>query len=100
MGKLMHGRIKRLHAEFRGDEAVEIELLEVTLRMGDVARTPIEADTLLVGLAFQALRRAIDEYCNKTGMRYPPYRALLSYLSGRSEGGGEPEASRIVNLSK
>ncbi len=100
MDKLMHARIKRLHAEFRGDEAVEIELLEVTLRMGDVARTRVEADTMLARLAFKALMRAIDEYCNKTGIRYPPYRALLGYLSERSEGGGEPVASHIVKLSK
>lgn len=96
LSKLAHGRIKRIHVEFRGDEAVEIELVEVTLRMGDLARTRIEADTLLVRLALKALTRTIDEYCNKTGQRYPAYQALLGYLSGE---GGEPEDSRIVKLS-
>lgn len=99
MSRLSHGRIKRLQAEFRGDEAVEIELLEVTLRMGDVARTRIEADTMLVRLALKALTRTIDEYCTETGLRYPPYRALLSYLSGRGEG-DESSGPSVVKLSK
>ncbi len=99
MSKLTHGRIKRIHAEFRGDEAVDIELLEVTLRMGDVARTRIEADTMLVQLALKALARAIDEYSTKTGLRYPPYRALLGFLNGRDDG-DEQAAKHIVSLSK
>jgi hypothetical protein len=99
MNKLGHGRIKRIHAEFRGDEAVEIELLEVTLRMGDVARTRVEADTMLVRLALKALARTIDEYCTQTGLRYPPYRALLNYLSGKGEG-DEPSVPSVVKLSK
>jgi hypothetical protein len=38
-----HGRLKRLHAEFRGDEAVEIDMLEVILRMGEISRTRMRA---------------------------------------------------------
>ncbi len=99
MNRLTHGRIKRLNAEFRGDEAVEIELLEVSLRMGDVARTRMEADTLLARLALKALARAMGEYCGKTGLRYPSYRVLSAYLNGETDS-GEPAASRVVNLTK
>src|SRR4029453_4925472 len=54
-----HGRVKRLHAEFRGDEAVEIDILEVMLRMGEVSRSRIEGDTRLVRLALKGRHRVI-----------------------------------------
>lgn len=66
MNRLTHGRVQRIHAEFRGDDAVELDILEVTLRLGEVARTRIEADTVLTRLAYKALYRAIEEYCRKT----------------------------------
>lgn len=99
MNKLTHGRVKRLHAEFRGDEAVELDILEATLRLGDVARTRLEADTVLLRLAFKALDRAIDEYARKTGQRYPSYRTLMGYLDG-APAEAEPETPRVVSLSK
>lgn len=99
MNRITHGRIKRIHAEFRGDEAVEIELLEVTLRMAELTRSRIDADTQLVRLALKALRRSIDDYCARSGTRYPPYSALMGYLAGEAE---EPpvEETRVVNLAK
>src|SRR5262249_57791988 len=75
-----HGRVKRLHAEFRGDEAVEIDMLEVILRMGDISRTRIESDTRLVRLALKALQNAMNDYCRKSGQRYPSYIAVMKYL--------------------
>jgi hypothetical protein len=99
MNRITHGRIKRIHAEFRGDEAVELELLEVTLRMGEITRSRIDADTQLVRLALKALKRSIDDYCERSGTRYPHYSALLGYLTGEKE---EPqvEETRVVNLAK
>jgi len=99
VNRLSHGRVKRLHAEFRGDEAVELDILEVTLRLGDVARTRLEGDTVLTRLAFKALYRTIEEYCRKTGLRYPTYRTLMGYLDGAPVE-AEPEASRVVSLTK
>lgn len=97
MSRFAHGRVKRIHAEFRGDEAVEIELLEVSLRLGEVARTRFEADTQLVRLALKALERAIEDYCERTGSRYPSYRALAAALDGET-GVAEPAAPRLVSL--
>jgi len=99
MNRSTHGRIKRIHAEFRGDEAVEIELLEVSLRLGEIARSRIDADTQLVRLALKALRRAIDDYCAQSGSRYPPYSALLGYLAGEADA-PPAEDARVVNLTK
>jgi hypothetical protein len=99
VNKLGHGRLRRLVADFRGDDAVEIDILEVSLRMGEVARTRMEADTMLVRLAFKALGNAITEYCEKTGARYPSYKTLLRFIAeGHTDSGADD--SKIVNLPK
>jgi hypothetical protein len=43
VNKLTHGRVKRIHAEFRGDDAIELDILEATLRLGDVVSIAKEA---------------------------------------------------------
>ena len=92
-----NGRVKRLHAEFRGDEAIDIEMLEIILRMGEVSRTPIESDTRLVRLALKSLQNAMTEYCRKTGRRYPAYVTLLKYLDETDD--PEPVApNRVISL--
>ncbi len=100
MNRLTDGRVKRIHAEFRGDEAVELDILEVTLRLGEVARTRIEADTVLTRLAYKALYRAIEEYCRKTGQRYPTYRTLLGYLESAPIESEPDAAARVVSIAK
>ena len=94
-----HGRVKRFHAEFRGDEAVEIDILEVMLRLDEVARTRMESDTRLVRLALKALHQVMTDFCNRTGQRYPSYAALMKYLDDPHEA-VEPEPSRVVSLPK
>lgn len=94
-----HGRIKRVNAEFRGDEAVEIEILEVMLRMGEVSRTRIECDTKLVRLALKALDRAVADYCGRTGQRYPTYSVLVKHLDER-EAPVQAEPARVVSMQK
>ena len=90
-----HGRVKRLHAEFRGDEAVEIDMLEVILRMGDISRTRIDSDTRLTRLALKALHNAMNDYCRKTGLRYPNYMTMMKYLDDTEDQG---QGSRVINL--
>lgn len=99
MSTVSHGRVKRINAEFRGDEAVAIEILEVMLRMGEVSRTRIECDTKLVRLAIKALDRAITDCCGRTGQRYPTYSVLLGYLEER-EAATQTEPPRVVSLQK
>ncbi|MBI2311835.1 MAG: hypothetical protein HYU77_04940 [Betaproteobacteria bacterium] len=99
MSKLSHGRIRRIAAEFRGDEAVELDILEVMLRIEDVARTRQEVDSLMVRLGIKSLQRAIAELCSKTGVRYPSYPLLLAYLEDRPETAKpDHEPSNVVNL--
>lgn len=103
MSKLTYGRTKRISAEFRGDEAIDIELLEVKLRLGEVARTRFEADTHLIRLALQALVRSMEDYCEQTGARYPSYRVLRGFLAGEAEAipaADDTANPRIVNLAK
>ena len=99
MNMVNHGRLKRIHAEFRGDEAVEIDILEVMLRMAEVSRTRMDCDTKLVRLALKALEHAVADYCAKSGQRYPGYPALVKYLD---EHGAPPptDAGRVVSLQK
>jgi hypothetical protein len=92
-----HGRMKRLHAEFRGDEAVEIDMLEVILRMGEISRTRIESDTRLVRLALKALNNAITDYCRKSGQRYPNYVSVMKYLDD-AEDAAQAGSTRVINL--
>lgn len=98
MGKLSHGRVRRIIAEFRGDEAVELDILEVSLRIEEVARTRQEVDSLMVRLAIQALKRAIDEFCGKTGVRYPNYRSLVEFLDEPRHEADSREPSNVVSL--
>lgn len=99
MGTVNHGRLKRISAEFRGDEAVEIDILEVMLRMGEVSRTRIDADTKLVRLALKALDRAIADYCGRTGQRYPTYVALAKHLDER-DAAQQADSARVVSMQK
>jgi hypothetical protein len=94
-----HGRVKRVTAEFRGDEAVEIDILEVMLRMGEVSRTRIDCDTKLVRLALKALDRAIADYCGRTGQRYPTYSLIVKHLDER-EPAAQAELARVVSIQK
>ncbi len=99
MAILNHGRVKRVHAEFRGDEAVELEILEVMLRMGEVSRSRIDIDTRMVRLAFRALERAIADYAGRTGQRYPTYLMLSKHLDER-EAPAQAEPTRVVSIQK
>ena len=100
MANINHGRVRRIHAEFRGDEAVEIEILEVMLRMGEVARTRVDTDTRMVRLAFRALERTIADYSVKTGQRYPTYVMLSKFLEEREASAGPAEPTRVVSIQK
>ncbi len=99
MSTVNHGRLKRMQAEFRGDEAVELDILEVMLRMDEISRTRIECDTKLMRLALKALDRAIADYCAKTGQRYPAYPALVKFLDER-EPAAQAEPTRVVSMQK
>ena len=99
MSTVSHGRLKRVNAEFRGDEAVEIDILEVMLRMDEVSRARIDSDTKLVRLALKALDRAIADYCSHTGQRYPSYAVLAKYLDER-ESAAQTEPARVLSMQK
>jgi hypothetical protein len=99
MSTINHGRVKRVTAEFRGDEAVEIDILEVMLRMGEVSRSRIECDTKLARLALKALDRAIADYSVRTGQRYPTYMVLAKFLDER-EAPAPVEPARVVSMQK
>jgi hypothetical protein len=83
MATLDHGRVRRVFADLRGDEAEELEILEVMLRMGEVSDTRIDTDTRMVRLAFRALGRVIGEFSARTGLD-PTYLMLCKHLEVRN----------------
>lgn len=99
MASVNHGRVRRIHAEFRGDEAVELEILEVMLRMGEVSRTRFDTDTRMVRLAFRALERLIADFSARTGQRYPSYVMLSKFFDER-EVATPVEPGQVVSMRK
>jgi len=99
MASLNHGEVRRVLAEFRGDEAVALEILEVMLRMGEVSCTRIDTDTRMVRLAFKALERVIGEFSVRTGVRDPSYLMLSKHLDDR-EMPAAAEPTRVVSIQK
>lgn len=97
VSKLGHGRVRRVTAEFKGDEAVELDILEVLLRIEEVARTRQDVDSLMVRLGIKALKRALAELCSKSGVRYPSYPLLLAYLEDHPDT-EDREPSNVVSL--
>lgn len=99
MSSLNQGKVKRVHAEFRGDEALELEILEVMLRMDEVSRTRIDTDTRMMRLAVKALGRVIVDFSVRTGQRYPTYAMLSRHLEER-EAATQDEPAQVVSMRK
>ena len=96
MTSVHHDRVRRVRAEFRDDEAAELEILEVMLRMGDVSSTRIDTDTRMVRLAFQALERVIGDFSARTGLE-PTYLMLSKHLE-RRQALSAAEPARGLNM--
>jgi hypothetical protein len=76
-------RVRRVSAEFIGDEATELELLEVSIGLGEAGKTKGERDARLVRLALMALKREIEACRTATGKRYPRHAELEDWLAGQ-----------------
>lgn len=90
--------VRRVSAEYFGDDAVDLEIMEVTLGLNRNSRNKGDRDTKLMKIAFSALRRAIEQYRMETGERYPDFDTFASWLGARPEG-GENGISRPLSSS-
>lgn len=93
------GWVRRVHAEFRGEEATKLEILEVMLRMGEVSCTRIDTDTRMVRLAFRALERVIGEFSARTGLHDPSYLMLSRHLE-EWDAAPQAEPAQVVSMRK
>lgn len=78
--------VRRVSAEYFGDDAVDLEIMEVTLGLNRNVRNKGDRDAKLLKIAFLALRRAIEQYRRETGERYPDFDRFASRLGIRPEG--------------
>jgi len=72
--------IKKITATFTGDQAIELELLEKSLRLDKLAKTKSERDNLFFSLALDSLRKSIIKYSKQHGTKYPSYEQMKDYL--------------------
>lgn len=72
--------IRRICADFQGEAAVEIDMLEVQIGINRAARNRSERDAFMVELALLSLRKHMDAYIVLSGEKYPDYRNIANWL--------------------
>ena len=72
---------RRICADFREDQATEVDLLEVQIGIHRAARSKSEKDRILMETALFALRTVVDAYCALKGDKYPDYQDVLDFLA-------------------
>ncbi len=73
--------VKRISGEFHGDDAVEMEIIEVSLGVSRIARSKSDRDDLVLRAARFALTKTLALYRLETGERFPEYHDFLSWLT-------------------
>lgn len=72
--------IRRICADFQGEAAVEIDMLEVQIGINRAARNKSERDAVLMEIALLSLRKHIDAFVVQSGDKYPDYRSIAHWL--------------------
>ena len=78
--------IRRVSAEFSGDEAVDLEIIEVSLGLSRITRSKSERDTKLMQVALAALGKVVEQYRLKSGERYPEFGDFAAWLGIKTDG--------------
>ena len=78
--------VRRVSAEFIGDEAVDLEIIEVSLGLSRVTRSKSERDTKLMQVALAALGKVIEQYRLESGERYPEFGDFAAWLGIKTNG--------------
>lgn len=77
--------VRRVSAEYFGDDAVDLEIIEVTLGLNRIARNKGDRDAKLMKVALSALRKAVEQYREESGERYPDFETFASWLEVKPE---------------
>ncbi|MEY2335192.1 hypothetical protein [Acidithiobacillus ferrianus] len=78
--------IRRVSAEFSGDDAVDLEIIEVSLGLSRITRSKSERDTKLMQVALAALRKVIEQYRSESGERYPEFGDFAAWIGINTDG--------------
>lgn len=97
MSKERDGMVaRRICADFVGDEATDLDILEVSLGIHRSARSKSDRDTMLLKASIIALTEALQRYIQKTGIRYPDYEVFVQWLKDGETVAAEDKA--VVRL--
>jgi len=98
MSKETEGMVaRRVYADFIGDDATDLDILEVSLGIHRNARSKSDRDSMLLKAAILALSEAVERYRKKTGTRHPEYQEFLQWMqNGEKTETPEKEVVRLV----
>jgi len=77
--------IRRVSAEFSGDDAVDLEIIEVSLGLSRATRSKSERDTKLMQVALAALGKVIEQYRSERGERYPEFGDFAAWIGIKTD---------------
>lgn len=88
--------VRRVSAEIFGDQAVDLEIMEVSLGLNRATRSKGDRDAKLMTLALAALRKAVSQYSTENRVRYPELSEFSEWLGIQpetAEDAPEPEVT-------
>ena len=77
--------IRRVSAEFSGDDAVDLEIIEVSLGLSRITRSKSERDAKLMQVALAALGKVIEQYRLESGERYPEFGDFAVWIGIKAD---------------
>lgn len=89
--------VRRVSAEFVGDEAVDLEIIEVSLGLNRISRSKSDRDTKLMQVALASLKNSIEQYRSKSGERYPEFGNFAAWLGIDADIKGESAVIRTFS---
>lgn len=72
--------MRRVSADFSGDAAVELEMLEARIGITRAAKNKGERDSLLMALAVHALKNRVEAFVEESGQNYPDFDQIAQWL--------------------
>ncbi len=91
---------RRVSVDFVGDEALDLEVLEVQLRINRHAKSKGDKDSLLVKTAIAALQERVGAFCRETGTKYPDCENFVRWLNLKQNEVPEQQTSISDHLAE
>ncbi|MBU2740023.1 hypothetical protein HJG40_14820 [Acidithiobacillus sp. ATCC 19703] len=85
VNKNTSGPVRRVCADILGDDAVDLEILEVSLGIQRIAKSKGDRDGMLIKAAFVALGCAVEDYRAESGVKHPEYDSFVEWLANNEK---------------